>query len=239
MWLAWLIAYFCVDNEYVLPSIGATFSETGRLLFTGGETARAFWTAFAHTFLRTFGAFAFSFAAGTLLAVSALLQNWARAFLAPIVSVLRTVPTMAIILILMLSTPWTLVPVIVSVLVLMPAVYAAVLSVLDDIKSGYGEMARAYRVSAGRKIFRMYLPLAAPPALKQAGGIFSLGLKITVSGEVLCAAYPGLGWLMQDAKLVPDMLPTLFALTFITVLLGFLLEGFCALAYKLCVRWRA
>lgn len=239
MWLVWLIAYFCVNNEYVLPSIGATFSQMGKLLFTGGETARAFWTAFAHTLLRTFGAFAFSFFAGALLAVLALLQNWARAFLAPIVSVLRTVPTMAIILILLLWTSPAFAPVVVSVLVLLPAVYSAVLAALDEVTEGYGEMARSYRVGTGRKIFRMYLPLSLPSVLKQSGGIFSLGLKITVSGEVLASSYPGLGWLMQDAKLVPDMLPSLLALTVLTVLLGFLLEGVCALLYKCIVRWRA
>lgn len=85
----------------------------------------------------------------------------------------------------------------------------------------------------------MYLPLSLPSVLKQSGGIFSLGLKITVSGEVLASSYPGLGWLMQDAKLVPDMLPSLLALTVLTVLLGFLLEGLCALLYKCIVRWRA
>ncbi len=239
MWLVWLVAYYCVKNDFVLPSIGTTFLEMGKLLFTGGETTLSFWTAFAHTFLRAFGAFAFSFIAGTLLAVLSLLQSWARAFLAPIVSVLRTVPTMAIILILLLWTTPAFAPVVVSVLVLLPAVYAAVLSALDEVKESYGEMARIYRISAGRKIFAMYLPLCAPPVLKQAGGIFSLGLKITVSGEVLSAAYPGLGWLMQDAKLVPDMLPTLFALTIITVILGFLSEGLCLLVYKCSVRWRA
>lgn len=239
MWLVWLIAYYGVKNDYVLPSIGATFSQMGRLLFTGGETARTFWTAFGHTLLRTFGAFAVSFVLGTLLAVLALLQNRLRAFFAPVISVLRTVPTMAIILILLLWTSPAFAPVVVSVLVLMPAVYAAVLSALDDVKNNYGEMARAYRVSAGRKIFQMYLPLASPPVLRQAGGIFSLGLKITVSGEVLSSAYPSLGWLMQETKLVPDLLPTLLALTIVTVLLGFLLEGLCALVYKLAVRWRA
>lgn len=238
LWLFWLVAYYCVKNDFVLPSIGSTFSELGKLLFTGGDTARAFWQAFAHTLLRTFGAFAISFVAGTLLAVLSLLHEAVRAFFAPIVSIVRTVPTMAVILILLLWTTPNFAPVVVSVLVLLPAVYSAVLSALDDVKNGYGEMARVYRVSAGRKIFRMYLPLAAPPVLKQAGGIFSMGLKITVSGEVLSSTYRSLGGLMQEAKLVPDMLPTLIALTIVTVLLGFLLEGLCLLVYKLVVRWR-
>lgn len=231
--LVWLIAYYGVRNEYVLPSIGATFAEAGKLLANG-----KFWAAFINTLLRTFGAFAFSLAAGTLLATTALSHGGVRAFLSPIVSILRTVPTMAIVLVLLLWTTPAFAPVIVSVLVLFPAVYAATLSSLDDVKTRYGETARAYRVSLGKQIFKMYLPLAAPPVLKQAGSIFSMGLKITVSGEVLASAARSLGGLMQEAKFMPWKMPELLALTILTVLLGFALEGLCLLAYKLIVRWK-
>lgn len=234
LWLFWLIAYYCVRNDYVLPSIGATFSEMGKLLASG-----KFWTAFGYTLLRTFGAFAFSLVVGTLLAVAALLHKGVRAFFAPVISILRTVPTMAIILVLLLWTSPSFAPVVVSVLVLMPAVYAAVLASLDEVKTRYDEMARAYRIGLGKRISKIYLPLAAPPVLKQAGGIFSMGLKITVSGEVLASTFRSLGGLMQDAKFMPDKLPELLALTILTVLLGFALEGLCILAYKLIVRWLA
>lgn len=233
LWVLWLVMYYCIKNDYVLPSVGATFAEMGNLL-----AGKSFWLAFGNTLLRTFGAFAFSLAAGILLAVLARLSKGVRAFLAPLVSILRTVPTMAIILVLLLWTTPAFAPVVVGVLVLLPAVYAAVLAALDDVEEGYGDLARAYKVSTGRRIFQMYLPLAAPPVLKQAGGIFSMGLKITVSGEVLASTYRSLGGLMQEAKSFVQM-PRLLALTLVTVVLGFLLEGVCMLAYKLIVRWRA
>ena len=233
LWLLWLVMYYGVKNDYVLPSIGATFAEMGKLL-----AGKSFWQAFGNTLLRTLGAFAFSLAAGVLLAALARLFRGVRAFLAPLISVLRTVPTMAIILVLLLWTTPAFAPVIVSVLVLLPAVYAAVLAALDDAEESFGDLARAFRVPAGRRIFKMYLPLAAPPVLKQAGGIFSMGLKITVSGEVLSSTYRSLGGLMQEAKSFVQM-PQLLALTLLTVALGFLLEGLCMLAYKLIVRWRA
>ena len=65
-----------------------------------------------------------------------------------------------------------------------------------------------------------------------------MGLKVTVSGEVLSLTYRSLGGLMQDAKTYLQT-PRLFALTLVTVLLGFALEGLCFLVYKLVVRWRA
>lgn len=233
LWVVWIIAYFIVGNDYVLPSFWDTFAAVGKYLGSG-----AFWLAFGKTFLRTFLAFLFSLILGILLAVLARMRKWLRAFLAPIISVLRTVPTMAVILILLLWTSPSVAPVIVSVLVLLPAVYAAALSSLDEVDAEYGELVRVFRVDWKRKIFKLYLPLSAPPILKQSGGIFSMGLKITVSGEVLASTYKSLGGLMQTAKMYVE-LPQLVALTLLTVLLGFLLEGACVLAYKLIVRWRA
>ena len=128
-------------------------------------------------------------------------------------------------------------PVIVSALVLSPAAYAAALAALDEVGEEYGELTRAFRVSAGRKIVKMYLPLAAPPLLKQAGSIFSLGLKVVISGEVMASTYRSLGGMMQEAQTFLSM-PRLMALTLITVLLGFALEGLCRLMYRLIVRWR-
>lgn len=232
LWLVWVIAYYIVRNDYVLPSFRETLRETGRLL---GEAS--FWRAFGNTFLRTLWAFLVSLALGVGLAIPAHLIGGVRAFFAPIISVLRTVPTMAVVLMLLLWTTPAVAPVIVSALVLFPAAYAAALAALDEVGEEYGELTRAFRVSAGRKIVKMYLPLAAPPLLKQAGSIFSLGLKVVISGEVMASTYRSLGGMMQEAQTFLAM-PRLMALTLITVLLGFALEGLCRLVNRLIVRWR-
>ena len=232
LWLAWLVAYTCVKNDYVLPSFWDTLRETGRLL-----ASASFWRALGNTFLRTLWAFLISLALGVLLAVAAHLSRGLRAFLSPVISLLRTLPTMAVILMLLLWTTPAVTPVIVSALVLFPAVYAAALAALDEVGEAYGELVRSFRVPLVRRIFQMYLPLSAPVLLKQAGGIFSLGLKVVISGEVLAATYRSLGGMMQEAKMYLEM-PTLMALTLLVILLGFLLEGACYLSYRLIVRWR-
>ena len=232
LWLAWLVAYECVRNDYVLPSFWEACSEMGRLLGSA-----SFWRAFGNTFLRTLWAFLVSLVLGVAMAVMAHLWHWVRAFFAPIVSVLRTLPTMAVILMLLLWTTPSVAPVGVSALVLFPAVYAAALAGLDEAGEEYGELMRAFHVPLGRRIAKMYLPLAAPVLLRQAGGIFSLGLKVVISGEVLASTYRSLGGMMQEAKMYLEM-PRLMALTLIVLLLGFVLEGACRLAYDLIVRWR-
>ena len=232
LWLVWIVAAFAVRNEYILPSFPETFVAAGRLLADA-----AFWRAFGNTLLRTLAAFLVSLVLGVGLAVLASLNRCVSAFFAPIVSVLRTVPTMAVILMLLLWTTPRVAPVVVTLLVLFPAVYAAALSAIGEVKEEYGELTRAFRVPLRRKIFKMYLPLSAPSLLKQSGSILSMGLKITVSGEVLANTFRSMGGLMQEAKMFLNM-PSLMALTLMCVLLGFALEGLCFLACKLLVRWR-
>lgn len=233
LWLVWLIAYFAVKNDYLLPSFWETCTSVGKLLGDG-----AFWIAFSASLLRTLAAFAVSLVFGVAFAVLARCFAPVRAFFAPIVSILRTLPTMAAVLLLLAwRMPPSVAPVIVGVLVLFPAIYAAALASLDEVANSYGRLASVYNVGVRRKIFKMYLPLCAPALLAQTGAILSLGLKITVSGEVLSNTYRSLGGMMQNAKMFTDI-STLLALTLVCVLVGFALEGLCFGAYKLIVRWR-
>ena len=232
LWLVWIAAYYIVRNDYVLPSFWDAFAEMGRILADA-----SFWRAFWNTFLRTLWAFLASMALGIAMAVCSHLTAGLRVFFAPAISVMRTVPTIAVILMLLLWTTPSMVPVIVSALVLFPAVYAAALAALDEVGENYGELTRAFRVPLMRRIGKMYLPLAAPVMLKQAGGIFSLGLKVVISGEVLASTYRSLGGMMQDAQMYLNM-PRLMALTLLVLFMGFVLEGVCYFAYRLIVRWR-
>lgn len=223
LWLVWLIASLSVGNELVVPSVGETFAEIGRLF---RETA--FWRAFGGTLLRSLEAFLISLALGVGLGLYSALFRPARAFFAPIVSVLRTVPTMAVVLILLLWTSPAAAPIIIAALVLFPVFYAAVLSAVDGVREEYGEVASAFRVPKVRQAFCMYLPLSAPPVLAQLGATFSLGLKITVSGEVLSATAKSLGSAMQQAQGFLQT-PRLLALTILAVAVGFVFEGLFAL----------
>ena len=232
VWVAWTVAYYAEDNPYVVPSAAETFAEMGRL-FAEAD----FWRAFGGTLLRTLEAFALSFALGLVLALSALLLPRLRAFFAPIVSALRTAPTMALVLLLLLWTSHSAAPVLIAVLVLFPAFYAAMLASLDEVRAEYGETARAFRVPPARQAFKMYFPLAAPPVLGQMGANFSLGLKITISGEVLALTAKSLGGMMQLAQGFLQI-PRLMALTVLAIFLGFAFEAAFWLLERAVVRWR-
>lgn len=233
--LAWVAVYFIVRNDGIVPSLWDTFAAAGREFGSA-----AFWRGFAFTLLRDLAAFALAFLMGAGLAALAALSGKARALIAPVVSVFRSAPTIAVTLILLAwavryPSLYSTAPIIVALLVLLPTLYAAMLASVDEVRAEYGEFASVFGVSAKNQLFKMYVPLAAPPVLAQCGPILSLGLKITVSGEILARTYRSIGGLMQTAQLELQM-ASLFALTLIVVVIGFALEGAGYLLYRFAER---
>lgn len=232
MWLVWLIAYFAVANDYVVPSFTDTMKSLGRLL-----TEASFWTAFGNSLLRTAEAFVVSFVLAAALSALSTVGRGAAAFLRPVMAFLRTLPTLAVILILLLWTSPLIAPVVVTVLVLFPAVYAQMTAAIGDIDGDLIEMAEVYRVPKRTRLFKIYLPLILPNVLSQSGANISMGLKIMISAEVLAGTYRSLGSLMQNARMYMEI-PRLAALTLVAVLLGLVLDvGFSQIA-RVTDKWR-
>ncbi|MFQ7078776.1 MAG: ABC transporter permease [Christensenellaceae bacterium] len=180
MWAAWLAVHALVKNDYLFPSFGDSMREAGRLLMD-----KDFWHAFSGTFLRTLAAFFLSFTGASVLAVVAYLVPPVGRFLAPLVSVLRSLPTMAVILIILVWTTPKTAPVVVAFLALFPLLYAGISAALASVDPKLVEMSRVYRVPVRKRIFGLYLPSAAPYALREASAALSFSLKLTVSAEVL------------------------------------------------------
>lgn len=232
IFIIWLIAYFAVKNDYIIPSIGDMFVSLGECFSDG-----SFWTAFAFTMLRTLLAAIISFAAAAFFAVLSVLSKVFSAILKPIVGVLRALPTLAIVLILLIWTSPSIAPVAVTGLVLLPMMYTQIMAAVEGIDAGLVEMAEVYRIPAKERLFKMYLPLVSSNVLLQTGANFSLGLKVMISAEVLASTYKSLGGLMQLAKIYLEI-PRLAALTFVAVLAGIIIECVFAQIEKVTFKWR-
>ncbi|MDE5943700.1 MAG: ABC transporter permease subunit [Clostridia bacterium] len=228
--LVWVIAYYSVKNEYIIPSFGDTVKSFFNCL--GQKT---FWTAVGFTFLRTAVGFIISFALALLCAALSACSKIFSAVLKPFMVILRTLPTLAVILILLIWTTPKTAPVIVTVLVLFPMIYSQITAAIGGIDEGLKEMAEVYDISRKDRLFKIYLPSACPNVLSQTGADISLGLKIMISAEVLASTYKSLGNLMQAARLYLDT-PRLAALTFAAILIGFIVEiafsQFSRITYK-------
>ncbi|MCD8295398.1 MAG: ABC transporter permease subunit [Clostridia bacterium] len=232
MWLVWVIVYRIVGNDYIVPSFAESMKSFG-LLFVSST----FWTAFGMTFLRMILSFLISFVLAALLCMLAAAVKAAEAFLKPVMIFFRTLPTLAIILVVLVWTNATIAPVIVTVLVLFPAMYAQMMASVGDVDKGLIQMADVYHISRSARISKIYLPLVAPNILSQCGANISLGLKVTVSAEVMANTLRSIGGMMQSARMYVDM-PKLAALTLVTVVVGIIIEFAFSFTKRIWCKWR-
>ena len=229
MWLVWIISYYSVKNDYIIPSFSATVKSFFLCFAESG-----FWIAFCMTALRTFAAFAVSFAAAALFA--ALSFKGASAFLKPIKVFLRTVPTLAVILVLLVWTNPEAAPVAVTFLVLFPMIYSQLTAAADGVDKKLLQMVKVYGIKRSDVIRKIYLPQISVSVFSQTGANISLGLKIMISAEVLSLTYRSLGGLMQSARGYLEM-PRLAALTLVAVFAGLFIDAAFSQLKRINAKW--
>lgn len=214
----WYFAALAADSEFILP---APFATLKRLVLVLGE--RGFWTAFGSTLGRAIFAFAVSFVIALVLALISHFFRPLGRLLSPLVSVLRALPTMAVVLLLVIWAGAKKAPVIVTLMVLMPTMYAAIAEALDNVERDVLDMAKIDGANRFNLAVRFCLPLAAPLASRSVAACVSLGLKLTVAAEVLASTAGSVGMLMQLSRIYFEV-ADLIALTVLTVTAALILE---------------
>lgn len=214
----WYIAAYVVGSEFIMPSPHATLKRFFAVL-----SERRFYEALGNTLTRALLAYAISVIGGLALAVLAALFKPLSRFLSPLVSVIRALPTMAVVLILVLWTGANGAPVFVTLMVVMPTLYAGFYDAITGVDE---ELVEACKVCGGSKkdiALYVYLPLAMPACSRSASSAISLSVKLTVAAEILASTASSLGYMMQLASVYIET-AELMALTVLTVLVSLVSE---------------
>lgn len=227
MWLCWFIASRVAKNEFFFPPFRSVLKEFFALF-----TQTFFYRSVAKTLLRVLYAFAVSLAIASLIAFVATLCKGVAVFFRPIVSVLRTLPTMAILLMLLVWFTPGQAPVVIAVLVLFPLIYAQITASFAQIDGELLQMATVYRVSKWHKFRHIVLPQVTKYLLPQIGSDLSFGIKLVISAEVMANTFVSLGGMMQSSAIYMQV-ATLSALTLVSILLGLVVEYAFVLVTKL------
>jgi NitT/TauT family transport system permease protein len=232
MWAVWVIAYYCVQNDYVVPSFSATLVSLAECL-----ASQSFWQAFANTLIRTVIAFIISFALAAVCAALSKLSKIFKGILTPVLIFLRTLPTLAVVLILLIWTTPKVAPVVITFLVLFPMMCSQLSAAIDGVDNGLIEMAEVFKISKRERLCKIYLPQVSESVFSQAGANMSLGLKIMVSAEVIANTAQSLGGSMSYARSFLEI-PRLAALTLLTVAAGFIFELVLCQLTRINKKWR-
>lgn len=228
----WAIVAYAADLPLILPTPKETFASFFEII--GGAE---FWKAVGLTLFRALRSFLYAVALGAVLAVVAAFSETVERLLDPVVSVLRSVPTMSVILIAILWLGSKTAPVLIAFLITFPLLYQGFLSALKSVDRGILEMAEVYRIGKVDRIFGIYLPAVAEGALSAMKSTISLTLKIVIASEVMAQTRNSIGLYMQRA-MVKFETAELIAWTVAAVVFSYLLELVMVLVEKAVVRWK-
>lgn len=218
IFIIWALASLVINNQYILPSLGQTFSALILVLRT-----KSFYIAFFNTFLRSLISFLISFILAVLLAYLTHKSKIAEKVVLPIIIIMRALPTIAIALLLVFWVNSFIAPIIVTMLVVFPTIYTMAKNAFDGVDREVLEMSAVCGANKFQTFKHIIVPLVLPEILVIIGSNLSLNLKLMVAAEVLSSTANSIGLMLNTSKVFFELAPML-AIIIICVLFGLVIE---------------
>lgn len=226
----WGIAAAVIGTEFILPDISVTFSALGKLL--GGAE---FWRGLSGTLIRSLLGYGISVALFFVLFFLSTAFGGVNRVISPLMSALRTLPTMAIALVISIWAGARLTPVILGVTVLLPQLFSSSVARNATVPNELIEVAKICGASRAQRFFCVYLPNAAAGLPESLSSSLSFGIKITIAAEILMQTANSLGMLMNLSQSYL-MTANLIALTFAAVIISVVIEWAARLTLSFALR---
>ncbi|MDR0219821.1 MAG: ABC transporter permease subunit, partial [Lachnospiraceae bacterium] len=155
----------------------------------------------------------------------------------PFIVLCRSMPTMALVLILLLAVGSDLLPVVVACLVVFPLCYENMRAAINETDKMLITMAKAFKVPKWRQITGIYLPAMLPYIFSSIIAGFGLNIKVVISAEVMGLPSMSIGYMILSAKQSVNF-GVSFAWLVIAVILSLICETVLRLVGRLCMPWR-
>lgn len=218
-WLGvWEIAAKLINLSFILPGVEDTFLA---LISSFGD--KGFISSVALSLLRVLSGFILGSVLSAALAVIAARVSIIKALVTPIMTVAKSAPVVAIIIILWLMVGGENVPIVISMLMVMPIIWQNMIDGYSAIDKGLSEICAVYNFGYGKKFRLLVFPTLLKflfPGLITASG---LAFKAGIAAEIICMTKSSIGREIYDAKYMLDG-PKLFAWVIIVILLSYLIE---------------
>ena len=159
-----------------------------------------FYAAVGFSFVRIVAGFLLGLGCGTLLAVAASRWHLGEVLLWPYVTVIKTTPVASFIILCLIWLDSSSLPVFISFLMVLPIVYANMLEGIRQTDQKLLEMAKLFRVGAGRRLLYIYLPQLRPYLITACSVALGLSWKAGIAAEVIGIPDGSIGERLYEAK---------------------------------------
>lgn len=190
--ILWAVLARFVGNELIIPRPGSSLIRMLEII-KGADFLKIIGSSLTRTVLGFFISLGLALGLGILSTRSRLVYN----FLEPLVDFLRSVPTIAIIILALIWMKAEMVAIFVGFIMVFPIIYEAVVNSILDVDEGLMDMARLYGVGEMTIIRTIYLPSIAHGLSSILNSVLGINLKMVIAGEVLAQPSYAIGSQLQ------------------------------------------
>lgn len=181
VFLMWFVFSFSLkEGNLFFPSPIETFKSLGLLLSKPFIYASIGWTL-----LRTFIGFIISFLLAMILGILAGNIHWLEVFLKPLITVLKSIPTAALVFLFLVMSGSKYAPIYIVFLLSFPILYESVVGGMNSITKEINDAIRIDSKKSLYPIFKVKIPLSLPYVIVGLASSFALSLKTEVMAEII------------------------------------------------------
>lgn len=216
--LVWQLISMAVGHRLLLASPLETLVRLTELIQTAD-----FWLSVLFTLGHILAGFFAAVILGTIFGALSAEFDWMGELLSPLLSVIKSIPVASFVIVALIWVPSKRLSVLISFLIVLPLIYAAVLDGLTHIDPKLRQMAQVFRMPVLNRILSIDLPTVLPRLISSASVAIGLAWKSGVAAEVIGIPTGSIGERLYKAK-VYLATPDLFAWTLTIVLASMLCE---------------
>ena len=234
-WFAiWLAVSYKINNSFLFPSPRDTAMAIVEIIKDGN-----FLLITLYSFTRILFGIVIGVVVGTLFGVITAGSRFADVLMTPAVSAIKATPVASFIILVSIWFDKNFLPVFITALIVLPIVYTNVIGGIRSVSRELREVARVYRFSTLKKVFKLYIPSVLPYFLASLKASLGMAWKAGIAAEVLCTPTMAIGTELFLSKSYLEM-PTMFAWTLVVIVFSLVIEKVLIyIVSKLAQRCRA
>ncbi|GKX68085.1 ABC transporter permease [Inconstantimicrobium mannanitabidum] len=232
----WVFIWYCVaegiDNEILLPSPLNVVNCVMQIVTTN-EFVNVLFSSLERVVL----SFIVSLVLSIIIAAVSSRYNIFNDFLSPIILILKSIPTMAFVIIILIWLDKNSAPFLIGVMISFPIFYDTTLNAIKSVNKDLINMADIYEVGAVKKIIYIYIPSVSFAIQGILSSTLSLILKVVVAGEIYGQPKYGIGASLQLEKMYLNT-AGIFAWIVIIALISIVFTFLSNIVERIVYRWK-
>jgi NitT/TauT family transport system permease protein len=215
-----------IGKEIILPSPEATLIKIIEIAL-----GKNFLIIVFSTIKRTLVSFFLSFLFAILFGFLASKYRIIQLIMDTVVSIIRSLPTMAIIILSLIWLGGEKSPILIGFIVVFPILYSNIIEGIKNVDSKLIEMAEMYSVNRKNMMLNIYLPSIKNYLFAGINAALGLAFKVMISAEVMAQPKYAMGTMLYIEKINLEM-SGVFAWAIILVLISFIFDTILKKLFK-------